>query len=66
MINGFWECVSLLSISLADDLEDKIKEYNLVLKKSKTKIFDIELKDDCVTFLKKYPKSKGFQDDYPR
>ena len=65
LIGELWECVDLFSMSLVDDLEEEIKKYNLVLQKSKTKIFSVELKNDCVTFFSKYPTSNGFLDDYP-
>lgn len=65
LINEYWECIDLFSMSLADDAENEIKSYNLVLKESNTKIFDIEIKNEIVTFFLKYPTSKGFLDDYP-
>jgi hypothetical protein len=65
VIKEYWECVDLFSISLSDELEERLKEYNFVLEYSDIKIFDIELKENYVTFFLKYPTSKGFLDTYP-
>lgn len=65
VIKDYWECVSLFSISLSDELEEKLKEYNFALEYSDIKIFDIELDKNYVTFFSKYPTPKGFLDTYP-
>lgn len=65
VINEFWECVDTFSMSVLDDLEEKIIGYNFILKESKIKIFDIKFKGDYIIFYSKYPTHKGFIDDYP-
>ncbi len=64
LCRDYYECVDSFSMILADEIEDKIKNYKLRLKRNNVKIFGLEIKENYVTFFIKYPTVDGFIDDY--
>jgi hypothetical protein len=65
LCKDYYECVDSFSLAILDEIEDEIRKYQLKLKHNNTKIFDLEIKGDHVTFFTKCPTANGFLDDYP-
>ncbi|NBF06712.1 hypothetical protein GV819_31045 [Pseudomonas sp. Fl5BN2] len=66
LIGEYNELVDAMALSLLDEVEEKIYWYDLMLKSSGNRIFNISLKDkEHISFFLKYPTSNGFLDRYP-
>lgn len=66
LLGEYNELVDAMSLSLLDEIEDKIYWYDLMLKFSGNRIFNISLKEDeQISFFLKYPVADGFLDRYP-
>ncbi|NMY71737.1 MULTISPECIES: hypothetical protein [Pseudomonas] len=66
LINEYNELVNTITLSLLDEIEEKIYWYDLMLKSSENRIFNISLKEnEYISFFLKYPTSDGFLDRYP-
>ena len=66
LIQDFNYLVDNFSLALLDDIEEKIQTYELYLENLGTKIFDLKIESDKISFLVKYPTAKGYIDDYPK
>jgi hypothetical protein len=66
LIDEYDELVSGCVLTLLDEVEEKIYQYDLRLKLLGIKIFGVSIKEkNMIEFFTKYPTGKGFLDDYP-
>jgi len=66
LINERDELVSLASISLLDEVEERLQEFQLGLRDLREKIFSpVFERSGSLKFFTRYPTAHGFCDDYP-
>ncbi len=65
LINEYNDLVSGMVLSLLDEVEEEIYGYDLMLKNSGARLFNLSFEEgNRITFFTRYPTSQGFRDHY--
>ncbi len=65
LVNEYNDLVDNCIITLLDEVEEKIYSYDMRLRSTGGRIFNIRLNSDRIEFFTKYPTANGFVDECP-
>ncbi|POP44313.1 hypothetical protein CHU32_02590 [Superficieibacter electus] len=65
LINECNEIIKNMAISLLDEVELNLYSHDIGLKENGSRIFDVEIDGNNISFFTKYPSSDGYLDRYP-